>query len=101
MGSAVRLDIVIPESHRVELTLPAELPTGPAELIVLPASHRIDEGSGERENTSSHDGGTRSLADLFAGRVGLIDSGGRDSLSQDGGEKLANHLEAKRRAGHL
>ena len=35
MHSAVKLRIVIPEDHRVELTLPEELPAGPAEVIVL------------------------------------------------------------------
>ncbi|MSP60866.1 MAG: hypothetical protein EXR72_11085 [Myxococcales bacterium] len=29
---------MIPADHRVELTLPAELPTGPAEVIVLSVS---------------------------------------------------------------
>lgn len=35
MKSAVKIDIMIPESHRVEIDLPADLPTGPAEVIVL------------------------------------------------------------------
>lgn len=43
----------------------------------------------------------RTLADLFAGRVGQVGSGGRERLSEGTGEKFAEHLEAKRRAGHL
>jgi hypothetical protein len=35
MKSAVKIDIMIPENHRVEIDLPADLPTGPAEVIVL------------------------------------------------------------------
>jgi hypothetical protein len=101
MGSAVKLDIIIPESHRVELTLPAELPSGPAEVIVRSAAHRDGESSAGEEATREGAEGPRNLAELFAGRVGLIDSGGRETLSQEGGEKFADHLEAKRRAGHL
>ena len=37
MQSAVKLNIVIPSDHHVELTLPETLPTGPAEVIVLTA----------------------------------------------------------------
>ena len=43
----------------------------------------------------------RTLADLFAGRVGQIGSGGQERLSESTGEQFAEHLEAKRRAGHL
>ncbi len=35
MQSAVKMNIVIPSSHQVELTLPESLPAGPAEIIVL------------------------------------------------------------------
>jgi len=35
MKAAVKIDIMIPENHRVEIDLPADLPTGPAEVIVL------------------------------------------------------------------
>lgn len=41
------------------------------------------------------------LAELFAGRVGQIASGGREPLSAGAGQAFADHLEAKRRAGHL
>lgn len=43
MQSAVKLNIVIPASRRVEITLPNDLPLGPAEVIVLTAP----EPSGE------------------------------------------------------
>jgi len=43
----------------------------------------------------------RTLADLFAGRVGQIGSGGQERLSESAGERFAEHLEAKRRSGHL
>jgi hypothetical protein len=35
MKSAVKIDIMIPENHRVEIDLPTDLPTGPAEVIIL------------------------------------------------------------------
>lgn len=94
MATAVKLDIIIPESHEVRLTVPDEVPSGPARVIFVPATEPAQEPAERAE-------GARSLADLFAGHIGLIDSGGEESLSEDGGEKLTDHLEAKRRAGHL
>jgi hypothetical protein len=41
------------------------------------------------------------LAGRFAGRTGVVGSGGRERLSEDTGEKFAEHLEGKRRAGRL
>jgi hypothetical protein len=35
MQTAVKLNVTIPESHRVELELPEDMPVGPAEVIVL------------------------------------------------------------------
>ncbi len=35
MKSAVKIEILIPENHRVEIALPQDLPVGPAEVIVL------------------------------------------------------------------
>ena len=90
MASAVKIDIVIPEDHRLELTLPDDLPSGPAELIIRSAA------LGPAPRTES----TATLADRFVGHLGLIDSKGGQS-SDDGGEKLTDHLEDKRRAGHL
>jgi hypothetical protein len=41
------------------------------------------------------------LADLFAGRVGRIRSGGTERLSEACGEKFTDYVEAKRQAGLL
>jgi hypothetical protein len=41
------------------------------------------------------------LADLFAGRVGVVDSGGSEHLSRDCGEKFTEYLLQKKRKGHL
>lgn len=43
MQSAVKLNIVIPASRRVEITLPNDLPLGPAEVIVLTAPEPSSE----------------------------------------------------------
>lgn len=43
---AVKLDIVIPSSHQVELTLPESLPSGPAEVIVLVPSRAAGRSPG-------------------------------------------------------
>ena len=44
---AVKLEIVIPSSHHVELALPESLPTGPAEVIVLtPSRHQSSSARG-------------------------------------------------------
>ena len=40
MKSAVKIEIVIPESRRIEIDLPDDLPTGPAEVIVLAGYER-------------------------------------------------------------
>jgi len=45
--------------------------------------------------------GPKTLADLFAGRVGRIRSGGREHLSEECGTKFTDYLEEKRKAGHL
>ena len=45
--------------------------------------------------------GEVTLADLFAGRVGRIQSGGTERLSETCGEKFTDYIEAKRKAGHL
>ncbi len=43
----------------------------------------------------------KSLADLFAGRVGTIKSGGTEALSENCGERFTDYLEQKRREGRL
>lgn len=35
MQTAVKLTVTIPDSHRLELELPDDMPVGPAEVIVL------------------------------------------------------------------
>jgi hypothetical protein len=59
---AAKLNILIPESHRVELTLPADLPSGPAELTVVVAPAR---GEGARARAMGMDAGTGWIADDF------------------------------------
>jgi hypothetical protein len=43
----------------------------------------------------------KTLAELFAGRVGRIQSGGTERLSEACGERFADYVAAKRKAGHL
>jgi hypothetical protein len=43
MASAIKLNIVIPASRRVELALPEDLPPGPAEVIVFTTSPAKDK----------------------------------------------------------
>ena len=45
--------------------------------------------------------GAKSLADLLAGRIGRIHSGGKETLSENCGERFTDHLEQKRREGRL
>lgn len=59
----VKFDIVIPESHRVELTLPDDLPPGPAEVIVLPASSNAAEEADGTAKEAKRRGGRRARAD--------------------------------------
>jgi hypothetical protein len=59
---AAKLNILIPESHRVELTLPAELPSGPAELTVVVAPV---QGEGARARAMGMDAGAGWVADDF------------------------------------
>jgi hypothetical protein len=59
----------------------------------------LHEARGEREGEKMHP--TRTLADLFAGRVGRVQSGGKERLSEECGAKFTDSLEEKRRLGHL
>jgi hypothetical protein len=43
----------------------------------------------------------RTLADLFAGRVGTIGSGGKRAPSEKGSEEFGEYLQAKKRGGQL
>ena len=56
------------------------------------------------ETADTHDepaGVPKTLAELFAGRVGRIRSGGTERLSEACGEKFTDYVEAKRRVGCL
>jgi hypothetical protein len=59
------------------------------------------EARGKKGIEGEQMGHTRTLADLFAGRVGRIRSGGKGQLSEECGTKLTDYLEEKRRSGHL
>lgn len=43
----------------------------------------------------------RTMADRFAGRLGVVASGGDERLSENTGEKFTDYLEEKQRAGTL
>jgi hypothetical protein len=45
--------------------------------------------------------GAKSLADLLAGHIGSVHSGGKETLSQNCGERFADYLDQKRREGRL
>ncbi len=57
----------------------------------------------EDHASESHNGDATkpSLAERFAGRVGVIDTGGRARAAENIGERFAEHLAAKRREGRL
>jgi hypothetical protein len=61
---AARFNIVIPENHQVELTLPAALPSGPAEVLVV-ATTALGEGA--RARAMGMDIGAGWIADDFDG----------------------------------
>jgi hypothetical protein len=62
---------------------------------------RLPKPSAPTQTEGSTESSPKTLAERFAGRVGHIGSGGRECLSEDTGEKFSEHLEEKRRAGHL
>ena len=47
---------------------------------------------------SEQEGSPKTLADLFAGRVGRIQSGGKERLSEDCGAAFTDYLEEKKKA---
>jgi hypothetical protein len=53
------------------------------------------------ENGDDGQPSARTLAHEFEGRIGVIGSGGQERLSENTAESFTDHLEAKRRAGHL
>jgi len=64
------------------------------------AAH-LQHAESETESQANQASGPRTLADLFAGRVGRIRSGGREYLSEECGAKFTDYLEEKRKVGHL
>jgi len=69
-------------------------------LVAWIAAH-LQHAESETESQAKQASGPRTLADLFAGRVGRIRSGGREQLSEECGAKFTDYLEEKRKAGHL
>jgi hypothetical protein len=61
----------------------------------LPSARKKEPMEIEKSST------TVTLADRFAGRLGHIRSGGKESLSENSRDKFAAYLEEKRKAGHL
>lgn len=55
----------------------------------------------EREANKDAQQSDGTAADLFAGRLGGIHSGGQGRWSENAGEKFAAGMEEKRRQGHL
>jgi hypothetical protein len=55
----------------------------------------VDQDLRPGESTS------KTLADMLEGRVGRINSGGKENLSEECGEKFADYLVQKQREGHL
>ena len=97
MNPAFKLDIIIPDDHRLELDLPGDLPVGPAELIVRPVPRReIEEPPGAPRTDPP-----KNLAELFANHIGLVDSRSSENDTESDVESFVDHLEEKRRTGHL
>jgi hypothetical protein len=61
----------------------------------------LREARAEEKMKTAEATSARTLADLFAGQVGHIRSGGKDHLSEGCGAMFADYLEEKRRTGHL
>jgi len=63
---AAKISIVIPSDRRIDLQLPADLPEGPAEVIVLVAPKRLP-GTPDRRAALGMDRGRVTIADDFDG----------------------------------
>lgn len=61
---AAKIAIIIPSDRRVDVQLPADLPEGPAELIVLVPPKRL-QGSPDRRAALGMDRGRVRIADDF------------------------------------
>ena len=60
MKAALKLQVVVPLDHRLEILLPDEVPAGPAEVIVLTEQRRR-----ERKRKMGMDAGRGWVADDF------------------------------------
>lgn len=63
------------------------------DYLIAVAEADVEEAEDEDANGSA--------ADLFAGRIGLLQSGGDGEWSQDTGRKFSEGMAEKRRQGHL
>jgi len=68
--------------------------TTPLEWIAAHLPHAAETAGTHSEPAE----GPKTLAELFAGRLGRIRSGGTERLSEACGEKFTDYVEAKRRA---
>jgi hypothetical protein len=50
---------------------------------------------------SADGNGAKSLADLFAGHIGGFSSGGKETLSENTGQRFTDYVVQKRREGRL
>lgn len=75
------------------------MPLGPWVVANLP----LESAGGEPAVTPPCTNGkpARTMADRFAGRLGVVASEGDGRLSENTGEKFTDYLEEKRRAGTL
>lgn len=62
MANALRLEVIIPEDHRLEISLPTNLPAGPAEVTVRTLSV---VGPNPRRRARGMDEGKGWIADDF------------------------------------
>lgn len=88
--------IELPDEEYARLERAAELEgVTPAEWVArhLPACTRAQPCANGTP--------AKTMADLFAGRVGVVASGGEGRLSENTGERFADLLVEQRRAGRL
>ncbi len=90
--------IEIPDELYTALKEAAEA-TGTTPLGWIAAHFPKTKGIENLQETQEE--GPKTLADLFAGRVGRIQSGAKERLSEACGKKFTDYLEAKRKEGHL
>jgi hypothetical protein len=91
-GKGMTITIELPPDLEARLRDKAEK-LGQDPITYVTALVNRDLSGGEEEPTT--------LAELFAGRVGQINSGGTERLSEKCDQLFTDHLEQKRREGHL